>query len=102
MFARVALVLATRSNALVIPEQAMVPFGSDQFVYRVIDGKAAQTRVEPGRRINGKVEIKSGVNAGDSVVTAGQMKLRDGMPVAVLDNKVAPPAAAAPQPVAKP
>jgi len=95
MFARVALILATRSNALVVPEQAMVPFGGDQFVYRVIDGKAVQTRVEPGRRMDGKVEIKTGVNAGDSVVTAGQMKLRDGMPVAVLDNKGAPPAPAA-------
>ncbi len=102
MFARVTLILATRSNALIIPEQAMVPFGSDQFVYRVVDGKATQTRVELGRRIDGKVEIKSGVNAGDSVITAGQMKLRDGMPVAVLDNKGAAPAAAALQPVAKP
>ena len=95
MFARVALILATRSNALVVPEQAMVPFGGDQFVYRVIDGKAVQTRVEPGRRMDGKVEIKTGVNAGDSVITAGQMKLRDGMPVAVLDNKAPPPPAAA-------
>ncbi|MBI3776755.1 MAG: efflux RND transporter periplasmic adaptor subunit [Gammaproteobacteria bacterium] len=95
MFARVALILATRSNALVVPEQAIVPFGSDQFVYRVIDGKAVQTRVETGRRLDGKVEIKSGVNAGDTVITAGQMKIRDGMPVAVLDNKAATPAAAA-------
>ncbi len=95
MFARVALILATRSNALVVPEQAMVPFGGDQFVYRVVDGKAVQTRVEPGRRMDGKIEIKSGVNAGDLVITAGQMKLRDGMPVAVLDNKTPSPAAAA-------
>jgi len=102
MFARVALILATRSNALVVPEQAMVPFGGDQFVYRVVDGKAVQTRVEPGRRMDGKVEIKTGVNAGDSVVTAGQMKLRDGMPVAVLENKGAPPAPAAAQAGSKP
>lgn len=95
MFARVALILATRSNALVVPEQAIVPFGSDQFVYRVIDGKAVQTRVETGRRMDGKVEIKNGVNAGDTVITAGQMKIRDGMPVAVLDNKAATPPAAA-------
>lgn len=102
MFARVALILATRSNALVVPEQALVPFGSDQFVYRVVDGKAVQTRIEPGRRMDGKVEIKSGVNAGDSVITAGQMKLRDGMPVAVLDNKSAAAPAVVPQPGAKP
>ena len=98
MFARVALILATRSNALVVPEQAMVPFGGEQFVYRVVDGKAVQTRVEPGRRMDGKVEIKSGVSAGDNVITAGQMKLRDGMPVAVLDSKAASPAPPAPKP----
>lgn len=102
MFARVALILATRSNALVVPEQAMVPFGGEQFVYRVVDGKAVQTRVEPGRRMDGKVEIKSGVSAGDKVITAGQMKLRDGMPVAVLDNKAAPPAPATPKAGSKP
>lgn len=101
MFARVALILATRSNALVVPEQALVPVGGDQFVYRVIDGKAVQTRVEPGRRMDGKVEIKSGVNAGDTVVTAGQMKIRDGAPVSVLDSKAAPPVPAAALPGAK-
>ncbi len=102
MFARVALILVTRSNALVVPEQALVPFGGDQFIYRVVDGKAVQTRVEPGRRMDGKVEIKTGVNAGDHVIIAGQMKLRDGMPVAELDNKSAAPAPAATQPGSKP
>ncbi len=80
MFARVELILATRSEALVVPEQAVVPMGNDLFVYRIVDGKAAQTRVQTGRRMQGKVEITSGLSKGDSVITAGQ-KVRDGMAV---------------------
>lgn len=95
MFARVALILSTRSEALVVPEQSVVPFGNDLFVYRVIDGKAVQTRVETGRRMDGKVEIRTGLARDDVVVTAGQMKLRDGATVMVKDG--APPAAAAPK-----
>ncbi len=91
MFSRVALILATRSEALVVPEQAVVPFGNDLFVYRVIDSKAVQTRVETGRRMDGKVEIKTGLARDEIVVTAGQMKIRDGMPVAVMGGKGAPP-----------
>jgi membrane fusion protein (multidrug efflux system) len=101
MFARVALVLATRSQALVVPEQAVVPFGNDLFVYRVVDGKAVQTRVQTGRRMEGKVEIKTGLNKDDVVITAGQMKLRDGMAVMVPGAKPPAPAQGAPQAISK-
>ncbi len=89
MFARVELILATRSEALVVPEQALVPMGNDLFVYRVVDGKAAQTRVVTGRRMEGKVEIKSGLAKGDTVITAGQ-KVRDGAAVKVGNAGAAP------------
>ena len=85
MFARVSLVLATRSNGLVIPEQAIVPMGNDAFVFRVVDGKATQTRVQTGRRMEGKVEIRTGLQKGDVVITAGQIKVRDGAAVAPVD-----------------
>ena len=48
LFARVTLVLNEREDALQIPEQALVPQGQDQFVFRVIDGKAALTKVQVG------------------------------------------------------
>lgn len=100
MFSRVALIMATRSEALVVPEQAVVPFGNDLFVYRVVDGKAVQTRIETGRRMDGKVEIKTGLAKGDAVITAGQMKIRDGMPVMAMNGKGTPPPA--PPAAAKP
>ena len=64
-----------------MPEQAIVPQGDEQFVFRVVDGKAARVKVEIGQRRDGKVEVLKGLAADDMVVTAGQLKLRDGMPV---------------------
>jgi membrane fusion protein (multidrug efflux system) len=82
LFARVALVTAQRQGVMVL-ETAIVPRGSEQFVYRVVDGKAALTKVTVGIRRNAQVELREGVQPGDAIVTAGQMKLRDGAPVTV-------------------
>ena len=83
MFARVRLITRDAKDALVLPEQALVPQGDQQFVYRVIDDKAVRTRVEVGQRRDAKVEVLNGVSKDDIVVTAGQLKLRDGASVTV-------------------
>lgn len=82
MFAQVELIVAERPQALVIPEQAIVPRGERLFVFKVVDGKATLVPVVPGLREPGIVEIVDGLAPGDTVVTEGQMKLREGMPVA--------------------
>lgn len=94
LFARVGLVLERRENALVVPEQAIVPQGQKTFVYRVVEGKAAMTPVTLGLRQPGEVEIVQGVSAGDLVITEGQLKVRDGAAVSV------PPPAGNPPPPA--
>ena len=81
LFARVSLVLNERESAIQVPEQALVPQGQDQFVFKVTDGKAAFTKVEVGIRREGMAEITAGLAPGDVVVTAGQLKIRDGVPV---------------------
>jgi membrane fusion protein, multidrug efflux system len=81
LFVRVALVLNEREDAIQVPEQALVPRGQDQFVFRVEDGKAVFTQVTVGIRREGMVEILEGLDPDDEVVTAGQLKLRDGAPV---------------------
>jgi len=95
MFARVGLVLGERDNTLLVPEQAIVPRGRENFVYRVVDGKAALTQVTTGYRIPGEVEIVAGLSPSDVVVTDGQLKLQDGTPVSPLG---APPPAAQGEP----
>jgi membrane fusion protein (multidrug efflux system) len=96
MFARVNVLLETRPNSILVPEQAIWPQGRDAFVYRVVDGKAMLTKIELGVRHPGEVEVVKGLSATDMVVTDGQMKLKDGAPVTVMP--VAPPAPAAPAP----
>ena len=100
MFVRVVVTMDSRPNAVVIPEQAIWPQGKDSFVYRVVDGKAALTKVDIGNRAPGTVEILKGLAANDMVITDGQMKLKDGAPVSVIAPPPAAPATPAP-PAAK-
>ncbi len=78
MFARVTLITSQDRNALVLPEEALVPQGTEQFVYRIESSKAVRVKVETGQRRDGKVEVVNGLEKGDVVVTAGQFKLREG------------------------
>jgi membrane fusion protein (multidrug efflux system) len=84
LFARVAVIVERRDQALLVPERAIVPFGEDNFVFRVVDGVAAMTKVTLGQRQAGEVEILDGVSAEDTVVTDGLLKIGDGSPVAVI------------------
>lgn len=92
MFVRVGLTLETRKNAMLVPEPALWPQGQDNFVFRVQDGKAMLTKVQLGTRRPGEVEIVAGLSPDDTVVTEGQIKLRDGAPVTVLPEQPAPTA----------
>lgn len=84
VFVRVRLILAERADVVVVPEAALVPApGNIQFVYRVADGKAQRVEVRTGVRRDAMVEVVEGVQAGEVVVTAGQLKLRDGAAVKV-------------------
>ncbi len=88
MFARVRLFTKDAQDAKVVPETALVPTGDEQYVYRIVDGKALRTRVEIGQRRDGVVEILAGLDPADIVVTAGQLRLRDGMTVRVGKSNV--------------
>ena len=92
MFVRVRLLFGDRKNVLMAPEQAIVP-GAQPTVFKVVDGKAVTTKVKLGVRRAAQVEIVDGLAAGDVVVTAGQLKLRDGAPVRAIGEGGAAPAA---------
>ncbi|HET7772394.1 MAG TPA: efflux RND transporter periplasmic adaptor subunit [Burkholderiaceae bacterium] len=102
MFARVRLVLETRNNAILVPEEAVVsavtPRGNANFVYKVAGDKATRVPVQLGLRREAKVEVRGALTSGDSVVIAGQQKLRgESATVRVLtaEGKPAAPAASA-------
>ncbi len=67
-----------RRNAVVIPEEALVPETDKQYVFVVVDGVASKREVTIGRRTPGSVEIVAGVAAGERVVTEGTQSIRDG------------------------
>jgi membrane fusion protein, multidrug efflux system len=81
MFARVNLITSTKQDALVVPEEALVPQGTEQFLFRVVDNKAERVKVQTGQRRDGKVEIVNGVEKDDLIVIAGQTRLREGSQV---------------------
>ena len=92
MFARPRVVFAVREGAVVVPEEALLPVGGRQMLFKVIDGadgKKVTQRLQAklGLRLPGKVEILEGLKPGDVVVTAGQSRLMraDSVPVRVID-----------------
>ena len=91
MFARVRLFTSDNKEAIVVPEEALFPVGDDKYVYKVVDGKAQRQKVEIGQRREGRVEVVNGLSPQDVVVTAGAIKLREGVAVSVA-NTAAPPA----------
>jgi membrane fusion protein (multidrug efflux system) len=85
MFAQVEIVITRREQALWVPEEAILPRGGEQFVFRIEEGKAMLTRVKLGVRRVGVVEVREGLHSGDTVVTAGHTTLRDQSPVRIVD-----------------
>lgn len=81
MFLNVALAVATRDNAVVVPEDALVAEGTRQFVYVVADGRALRREVQLGLRMQSEVEIREGVKPGDQLVVRGHQRIRHNIPV---------------------
>ena len=86
MFARATANLGGKTSAILLPEQVIVPKSDGSYVFLAVDGKAALRKVTLGKREPGRVEIVSGVKAGDTVVLDGQIKLRPGVPVVTLEQ----------------
>jgi membrane fusion protein (multidrug efflux system) len=86
-FARIRIVLEQRQNAVLVPESAIIPSDQKVLVYRVVNGRAVQTEVVIGQRLPGQVEIRNGLSANDTVVSAGHQRLREGSTVQIVTPK---------------
>ncbi|QPK64550.1 efflux RND transporter periplasmic adaptor subunit [Methylomonas sp. LL1] len=93
MFAQVQIKSGSNLQVLTLPDTAISynPYGDSVFLIEQTEkGLTVQSRqVVTGQTREGRVEIVSGLRAGDKVVSAGQVKLRNGMPV-TLDSQPAP------------
>lgn len=71
------------TDALMVPEEALVPEQGNVFVYVVKDGVAEKRSVRMGQRRVGEVQVLEGLAAGELVVTEGTQKLRNGAAVSL-------------------
>ena len=83
MFMNVGLQVEQRQRVVLIPEEALVPVGDQQFVFVVSEKKATRRPVTIGARQANKVEVVGGLKEGEVVITRGTQKVRDGAPVQV-------------------
>jgi len=81
MFIEARLATSIRPNAVVVPEDALLPMQGATFVWVVKDAKATQRQVTVGVRTAGWAEVQSGVEAGDQVVVGGLERLFPNAPV---------------------
>src|ERR1700682_804624 len=92
-FARVVLRLTTKTDAVVVPNQAVQTGQDGQFVFVVnAEGKADMRTVVTGARIDQDLVIDKGLQAGETVVTEGQLRLVPGSRVQLRDGAGARPA----------
>ena len=93
MFAQVKIKSGNSMSVLTLPDTAISynPYGNSVFLIEQTDkGLTVQSRqIVTGQSRQGRVEIVSGLKVGDRVVSAGQVKLRNGMSVAI-DHQPAP------------
>ncbi len=98
MFVAVTL-LANPRDALAVREVALQPVGPENFVWLASkEGDqmlARRTKVEVGLRQDGQVEVISGVARGQSIITDGVLRVREGAPVIIEQKSVMDPSLAA-------
>ncbi|KLT66188.1 efflux RND transporter periplasmic adaptor subunit [Pedobacter sp. BMA] len=82
-FAKIKLALNTLPNAILIPNQAIIPVLKGKIVYIQKNGKAQEAKVEAGTRTDENIVITSGLKVGDTVLTTGSMALKKDAPVKV-------------------
>jgi membrane fusion protein (multidrug efflux system) len=87
LFARITVIGADRGDVVIIPEAAIVPRAGETFVFKVVEGKAAEVKVRLGERRAGEVAVMEGLSAGDVIVVSGQNRVRDGKPVDVVNQQ---------------
>lgn len=93
MFARVVIRLGDKEDVLTLPDSAITFNTYGDSVFLVIENEVGHTverrQVNTGQTRDGRIEIVAGLKAGQMIVSAGQVKLRNGIPV-LLDDQPAP------------
>jgi membrane fusion protein (multidrug efflux system) len=79
-------VLHTADKAIVIPYKAVSEQLGEFYVYMVDSAKATQRKVMLGKQVGNNIIIRSGLQAGETIITEGIQSLREGAPIRVSGN----------------
>lgn len=82
--AQVSFNIINKKSVLIIPKAALVTDREEPFVYVIEDGKVKGKEIQIGSVINDKVEVLSGLQENEQVVTSGQINLHEGSKVSVI------------------
>ena len=85
MFGRIRIVYDTRTDVLLVPKEAILAEDDESAVYVVRDSLAYRQVVETGYSNDEHMEVISGIDAGDIIITTGQNSLRDSSKVEVIN-----------------
>jgi membrane fusion protein, multidrug efflux system len=80
-YARVRAMLSEIENAVSIPTEALIPEMEGEKVFIMSNGKARERKVTTGLRTESHIQIKTGLNFGDTLLTSATLQLRDDLPV---------------------
>lgn len=80
-YAKITALLSQINNAISVPSEAVIPEMDGEKVFIMKNGKAEQIRVTTGLRTESHIQITSGLNFGDTLLTTAILQLRHGMPV---------------------
>ena len=81
VFAKVKIVLGKTDNAIMIPTIVVQPLGRKKLVYLYKEGKSIPTDITTGVRDSLNIQVLTGLNVGDTVITTGLLFLRPGADV---------------------
>jgi len=85
MFGRIRIVYDTRTDVLLVPKEAILAEDDESAVYVVRDSLAYRQIVETGYSNDEHMEVISGIEAGDIIITTGHNSLRDSSKVEVIN-----------------
>lgn len=86
-FAKVNLVFGNKEEALMVPNNSIIPVGRQKQLYVYENGKAMMREVTTGVRDSTNIQVLSGLEIGDTVITSAVLFLRPGLEVTIAESQ---------------
>jgi membrane fusion protein (multidrug efflux system) len=91
LFARVALVIARKPDAVIVPPGTVQYTLTGAYVFKIVGDRVSRVNVKVGLQMVDRVEILDNIAPGDLLVTVGQFNLDDGRRVIISGRQDPPP-----------